>query len=236
MSSKFTNSQPTIEVKVNSPTANVGITDAEYNISLNPDVEANIFATKTELSAVENKIPAEYVKSAAVVDNKLTLTKQDNTVVEFEGGGGGNGYESYTAAWYMGSRHCKLDCWKKGKKGLIITLGDEPLNPILEKYGLSKATGDSLQADVKTKELYDETAEKYDIFHISIKDPSSSYDYRARRIDESFEKVLPFGHYKVATLDQLPNLITAIVEGHYNDFDVVVDEKPVDEGIAWTNW
>ena len=88
MSSKFTNSQPTIEVKVNSPTANVGITDAEYNISLNPDVEADIFATKSELSAVENKIPAEYVKSAAVADNKLTLTKQDNTVVEFEGGGG----------------------------------------------------------------------------------------------------------------------------------------------------
>ena len=88
MSSKFTNSQPTIEVKVNSPTANVGITDAEYNISLNPDVEADIFATKAELSEVENKIPAEYVKSAAVADNKLTLTKQDNTVVEFEGGGG----------------------------------------------------------------------------------------------------------------------------------------------------
>ena len=86
MSSKFTNSQPTIEVKVNSPTANVDITDAEYNIRLNPDVEADIFATKTELSAVENKIPAEYVKSAAVADNKLTLTKQDNTVVEFEGG------------------------------------------------------------------------------------------------------------------------------------------------------
>ena len=90
MSSKFTDSQPTIELKVNSPTANVGITDAEYNISLNPDVEADIFATKAELSAVENKIPAEYVKSAAVANNKLTLTKQDNTVVEFEGGGGGS--------------------------------------------------------------------------------------------------------------------------------------------------
>ena len=96
MSSKFTNPQPTIEVKVNSPTANVGITDAEYNISLNPDVEADIFATKTELSAVENKIPAEYVKSAAVADNKLTLTKQDNTVVEFEGGGGGGSSYTFT--------------------------------------------------------------------------------------------------------------------------------------------
>ena len=75
MSFELTNSQPTIELKVNSPTANVvaGITGP--------------FATKEELSAVENKIPTEYVKSAAVADNKLTLTKQDNTVVEFEGGG-----------------------------------------------------------------------------------------------------------------------------------------------------
>ena len=74
MSFELTNSQPTIEVNVNSPTANVvaGITGP--------------FATKEELNAVENKIPAEYVKSAEVADNKLTLTKQDNTVVEFEGG------------------------------------------------------------------------------------------------------------------------------------------------------
>ena len=69
---------------------------AEYNIWLNPDGDSvDALATKAELSAVENKIPAEYVKSAAVTDNKLTLTKQDNTVVEFEGGGSGGG-SSYT--------------------------------------------------------------------------------------------------------------------------------------------
>ena len=40
--------------------------------------------------------------------------------VYFEFGGGGNAYESYTAAWYMGLYHTKLDCWKRGKKGIII--------------------------------------------------------------------------------------------------------------------
>ena len=69
---------------------------AEYNIWLNPDGEADSLATKAELSAVENKIPAEYVKSAAVAENKLTLTKQDNTVVEFEGGGGGGSSYTFT--------------------------------------------------------------------------------------------------------------------------------------------
>ena len=29
--------------------------------------------------------------------------------IYFENGGGGNDYESYTAAWYMGLKHCKLD-------------------------------------------------------------------------------------------------------------------------------
>ena len=70
---------------------------AEYNIWLNPDGDSvDALATKAELSAVESKIPAEYVKSAAVADNKLTLTKQDNTVVEFEGGGGGGSSYTFT--------------------------------------------------------------------------------------------------------------------------------------------
>lgn len=69
---------------------------AEYNIWLNPDGEADSLATKAELNAVENKIPAEYVKSAAVANNKLTLTKQDNTIVEFEGGSGGGSSYTFT--------------------------------------------------------------------------------------------------------------------------------------------
>ena len=42
------------------------------------------YAKKTEL-------PTEYVKSAAVQGNKLTLTNKDNTTVEFEPSGGGSG-------------------------------------------------------------------------------------------------------------------------------------------------
>lgn len=91
--------------------------------------------------------------------------------VYFEFGGGGNSYESYTAAWYFGARHTKLDCWNRGKKGIIITIGDERLNPYLPRTayycGLSNATGDSLQADVELEEkeppkiLYHGTGEKY---------------------------------------------------------------------------
>ena len=78
--------------------------------------------------------------------------------IYFERGGGGNTWESYTAAWYMGLKHTKLDCWKRGRKGIIITMGDEKLNPYLPldgySCGLRAATGDSLQADVERKKLY----------------------------------------------------------------------------------
>jgi hypothetical protein len=43
-----------------------------------------------------------------------------------EHGGGGNNFESYSFAWYMGLRHTNLDCWNRGKKGIIITLGHDP--------------------------------------------------------------------------------------------------------------
>lgn len=136
--------------------------------------------------------------------------------IYFEFGGGGNKYESYTAAWYMGTRHCKLDCWDRGQKGLIITMGDElpnPYIPINSNWGggLAEITGDPLQDDVETKDLLEEVLEKYNVYHLSIDDSSSSYKYHQRLgIDEEWEKLLG-DHYQVCTLDNLPKAITEII-------------------------
>ena len=133
--------------------------------------------------------------------------------IYFEAGGGGNKYESYTAAWYMGVNHAKLDCWKRGQKGIIITLGDEGPNPYLPKRGLSEATGDKLQGDVETKELYNDTIQKYDIYHIAVNDPSSSYNYHQRyhNIDKQWKELLG-DHYMVSTLDNLAQTIVEIIK------------------------
>lgn len=90
--------------------------------------------------------------------------------IYFERGGGGNSFESYTAAWYFGLKHTDLDCWKRGKKGIIITMGDESLNPYLPANRLSAVTGDSLQTDVETETLYKAASEKFDIYHLAIND------------------------------------------------------------------
>ena len=47
--------------------------------------------------ALKTELPTEYVKSATVQGNKLTLTNKDNTTVEFEpSGGSGGGGKEYT--------------------------------------------------------------------------------------------------------------------------------------------
>ena len=131
--------------------------------------------------------------------------------VYFERGGGGNRWESYTAAWYMGSRHCDLDCWKRGKKGIIITLGDESINPYLEKGALNRVTGDHLQADVETAELYKETTEKFDIYHVVVTDGGSSYGWHEVDIKTSWPKYLDQNHLKYVTIDNLAEIVSKII-------------------------
>lgn len=133
--------------------------------------------------------------------------------IYFEFGGGGNAYESYTAAWYMAARHTSLDCWKRGKRGILITMGDEPLNPYLplkgSRTGLSEVTGDDLQADVETGALYEECLALYDIYHLNVQ-------HRARtdtRVEPSFRRYLDGRHFRNVSLKNIADVIVDIVTG-----------------------
>lgn len=152
--------------------------------------------------------------------------------VWFEGGGGGNKWESYTAAWYMGVNHCKLDCWKRGKRGIIITLGDEQLNPYLQAPMLAKYVGDENQEDIETGNLYEEASEKYEIHHISVNDRHSSYfrNNHENRVDNSWKGLLG-QNYHVCTIDELAATIAEIVSGNTGAGETVF-ATPSD-GISW---
>lgn len=159
--------------------------------------------------------------------------------VYFEHGGGGNSFESYTGAWYMGARHSKLDCWKRGQKGIIITLGDEQLNPYLPQSNLMRATRDSLQGDIETADLYKEASEKFNLYHISIDDSHNCYDYNNRQhaVDNSFTKVIGKDNYRVSTIDALPGTIVDIIlkesAGGSSKAHKTLIATSTDEGIYW---
>lgn len=144
--------------------------------------------------------------------------------VYFEFGGGGNSFESYTAAWYMGAYHTDLDCWKRGKKGIIITMGDENMNPYLPKDGLKIVTGDTPQSDIKSKDLYEIVKDKYDIHHIFVDHGYAYYKDSAKR---TFTEVIPAQNYHECTVNALADTIVSIITGSKET------AQTSSEGISW---
>lgn len=151
----------------------------------------------------------------------------------FERGGGGNGFESYTAAWYFALNHTDLDCWKRGKKGIIITMGDEPLNPYLPGREFDRIFGYGGQ-DVNTVDLYKEVTEKFDVYHIIITDPESSGQRYLQRDKESWGKILDGQHLFVKNSDELPEVIHDIVVAHTDGAEEdIITVTHTEEGISW---
>ena len=171
----------------------------------------------------------------------------------FEGGGGGNSFESYTAAWYFGLYHTDLDCLKDGRKGTIITLGDEPLNPYLPGDILVRKLGGAVkQNETNTKRLYELAAKKFNIYHICIEDNATMYRYYEHEIFDdqsscSWVNVLGRENVIVSTIEALPQNISKLVRKSNSgiivepevysifaddDNNTVVDNAD-NEGISW---
>jgi hypothetical protein len=142
--------------------------------------------------------------------------------------GGGNNWESYTAPWFFGLYRTKLDAYdKQGRKGIIITMGDEALNPdlpenrIVEYFG--RPEGAEEFGSLKTPDLYKAASKKFDIYHISVNDSETSYSRNKKSIedpDRSFYKdknmkgfkQLLGERYKVSTIDGLNKTIMDCIE------------------------
>ena len=167
---------------------------------------------------------------ASQFESDIRIAEQLDKVY-FEGGGGGNAFESYTAAWYFGLHHTKLDCWKRGQKGVIITMGDEPLNPYLPKGALSRVTGDNLQGDIETDELYKAATEKFDIYHLNVKHGGGWYD---TEIHNSYGKYLDKDHFKDTTVNKIANDIVEIVTSAFSNANVATNVAvSASGGISW---
>lgn len=176
----------------------------------------------------------EYPIQASQFESDIRIAEQLDKIY-FEFGGGGNSYESYTAAWYFGSRHTKLDCLTRGRKGIIITMGDEQLNPYLPlkgyRSGLIEATGDNLQADVETKDLYNEASQKFNIYHLDV---VHRHRWDEDEIEKSYKKYLDDTHFRRVNMDSITNEIVDIIvnEAENNVTDTVATPSN-SEGITW---
>jgi hypothetical protein len=133
-----------------------------------------------------------------------------------EGGGGGNGGESTSLVHYFAARHTSCDAiTKRGKKGLLVTVGDEPNLTTYPKKTLSKIFGDGLQSNLTAAEILDEARKEWDIYHINI------LDYSGRRsvVQNSWKELLGDHFINVESNDDanVSNVIAALAIKSYRE-------------------
>lgn len=106
------------------------------------------------------------------------------TQIYIEHGGGGNNFESYNLPWYFAAMHTVHDSMeKRGKRGYLFTVGDEEAPHPLTKAQIKTFIGDTLEADLSTRELLQLAQRSYEVFHIIIEEGDYARRARAKVVD-----------------------------------------------------
>lgn len=194
------------------------------------DVTGSMGQTAVEVAAELNKIMTRLYKEVADVEFmimgigdfaydsaalQVSQFESDIRIAEqldklwFEFGGGGNTYESYTAAWAFANTQVDLDCWKRGKKGIIITMGDEELNPYIPTNAYNTYVGQQYSdTELNTPQLYDAVKDRFDIYHINV-------HHRTRGNEENiatFRAVIGRDHVYDVPVNGVAQTIVDIIE------------------------
>ncbi|MGE3623433.1 MAG: hypothetical protein AB7H77_06135 [Bdellovibrionales bacterium] len=142
-----------------------------------------------------------------------------------EGAGGGNHGESYNLPWYFAATKTSTDNFeKRGKKGLLFTIGDEPPIDKLEKQHIARFIGTEATRDLSSKEVLEMVRKQYDVFHVVVEQGSGLSQYGRSAVVGGWNKLLGEGH--VLLLSDYTKLaevvISAIQVNAGADHDAVV--------------
>ena len=132
--------------------------------------------------------------------------------IYFERGGGGNSYESYSAAWYFCAAHTAIDSLiKRGKKGYLFTLGDEEPTHVLSKNDIKEFFGDDVQHDYSSKELYEMVSKKYEVYHLIIEE-GSHCRYYGDKVRSAWTDIIGQRAIPVSDHTKISEIIVSILE------------------------
>lgn len=129
-----------------------------------------------------------------------------------EGGGGGNQYESYNLPWYFAATKTATDAWqKRGRKGYLFTVGDEPCPPVLEASHIKRVFGTGAQRDLPTADVLAMAARRYEVFHVVVEEGS----FARSRLDvvmKSWTEVLGQRVLRLSDHEKLSEVIVSAIE------------------------
>ena len=147
----------------------------------------------------------QFESSDELLDKWLTTTY-------IEGGGGGNGGESYLLAWYYASNHTVIESFnKRGQKGFIFTIGDEPTLNTLPQEAVEHLMGGDFPNDYTTStagELLAKASEMYEVYHIHVQ---NTYNGKTQSVVDGWREMLGDNLKVVQSHEQVADCISGIV-------------------------
>lgn len=144
------------------------------------------------------------------------------TDVYLEGGGGGNAGESYLLAWYFAALRTSTDCFeKRGRKGFLFTIGDEPTLNSLPARDLKEIMGDGQFENFSSAQLLEKARETYEVFHIHL---SSTGQGRRQATVDGWKQLMGDNLLVVERPEDVASAITNVIANSNGNVSVPVIE------------
>ena len=148
---------------------------------------------------------------------QVTQFEADLRIVEqlrdlwLEGGGGGNRGESYCLAHaFAGLKTIHDAREKRGKRGFLFTVGDEPVLDGVARGELARVMGIEARTGLTGRQAVRLASEAYEVFHIIV--DGSYAKHNLREVRQSWEAILPERVIHLRDPSQLAETIVATIE------------------------
>jgi hypothetical protein len=133
--------------------------------------------------------------------------------VHVEKGGGGNNFESYDLPYYVAAYKTSTDSFeKRGKKGYLFTIGDEPPPSVTPKSHITKFIGDTPQADVQFVDSIVAASKMYHCYHIIVTQGSGCSGDRVNSVKAKWQALLGQNAILLTEVKDLAEVIVSIIQ------------------------
>lgn len=131
-----------------------------------------------------------------------------------EGAGGGNGGESYCSAHLFAAWKTSCDAIeKRGRKGYLFTIGDEPVHDGMTKGEIERVFGMPCEADLSAKDCLTLAQRGWDVFHIILAKEGHAA-YHLPEVEASWRRILPERTILLDDVNALAETVISIMQVH----------------------
>jgi hypothetical protein len=131
-----------------------------------------------------------------------------------ESGGGGNGGESYCAAHLFAAYKTVCDSvLKRGRKGYLFTIGDEPVHDGMTRAEIERVLGIQVEADISAAQCVALAQRNWDVFHLILANEGHARHARAE-VERSWRAILPERTILLEDVSKLAETVTSIIQVH----------------------